>query len=56
MRSRVGGGDCRDVMTCGDDVFDPLWSDARYAAAMCTLTVETCTVARPWPIRARPAA
>jgi tetratricopeptide (TPR) repeat protein len=33
---------------------DPLWSDARFRALMRRLTVETCTLARPWPLPPRP--
>ena len=34
-------------------LFDPLWSDARYRAAMQRLTIEPCRLARPWPIPRR---
>jgi tetratricopeptide (TPR) repeat protein len=35
-------------------LLDPLWSDARYRAAMRRLTVEACPLARPWPLPPRP--
>jgi hypothetical protein len=35
-------------------MLDPLWSDARFRAAMRSLSVETCLLARPWPIAPRP--
>jgi hypothetical protein len=35
-------------------MFDPLWADARFHAAMRTLTVEPCQLARPWPIQPHP--
>jgi serine/threonine-protein kinase len=35
-------------------LLDPLWSDARFQAAMRKLTVEPCRLARPWPIPPRP--
>ena len=35
---------------------DPLWADARFRAAMRALEVETCALARPWPIPPRPGA
>jgi len=35
-------------------LLDPLWADARFRAAMRRLTVEACTLARPWPIPPRP--
>ena len=31
-------------------LLDPLWTDARFHAAMRGLTVEACPLARPWPI------
>jgi len=36
-------------------MLDPLWSDARFRAAMRELKVETCALARPWPLPPRPA-
>jgi serine/threonine-protein kinase len=33
--------------------FDPLWTDARFRAAMRRLTVEPCRPARPWPFPTR---
>jgi len=35
-------------------LFDPLWSDARFRETMRRLTVEPCTLVRPWPIPQRP--
>jgi eukaryotic-like serine/threonine-protein kinase len=35
-------------------LLDPLWSDERFRAAMRALIVETCTLAKPWPIPPRP--
>jgi serine/threonine-protein kinase len=37
-------------------LLDPLWSDARFRSAMRALQVETCTLARPWPLPPRPRA
>jgi len=34
-------------------LIDPLWSDARFVAAMKKLTIEPCTLARPFPFPAR---
>jgi serine/threonine-protein kinase len=35
-------------------MLDPLWSDARFGPAMRALKVETCALARPWPLPPRP--
>ena len=35
-------------------MLDPLWSDERFRAAMQTLEVKTCALARPWPLPPRP--
>jgi serine/threonine-protein kinase len=35
-------------------LLDPLWSDARFRAAMRGLTVETCPLVQPWPLPPRP--
>jgi hypothetical protein len=35
-------------------MIDPLWSDERFVAAMRKLTIEPCTLARPWPFPPRP--
>ena len=37
-----------------DPLFDPLWSDGRFRAAMRRLTVEPCHLARAWPLPRRP--
>ncbi len=37
-----------------DPLFDPLWADARFRAAMRKLTVEPCHLARAWPLPRRP--
>lgn len=34
-----------------DPLLDPLWSDARFRAAMRRISVQACPVARAWPIR-----
>ncbi len=34
-------------------LLDPLWADIRFQAAMRARTVETCRLARPWPIPPR---
>jgi tetratricopeptide (TPR) repeat protein len=34
-------------------MLDPLWSDARFRAAMRELAVEPCALARPWPLPPR---
>jgi serine/threonine-protein kinase len=34
-------------------ILDPLWADARFTDAMRRLSVETCSLARPWPFRSR---
>lgn len=34
-------------------LLDPLWSDARFSAAMLALTIEPCPIARPWPAELR---
>jgi hypothetical protein len=36
-------------------ILDPLWADARFRDAMRALQVETCALARPWPLPPRPA-
>jgi len=36
-------------------MLDPLWSDARFRAAMRELKVETCALAKPWSLPPRPA-
>jgi hypothetical protein len=35
-------------------LLDPLWSDARFQAAMARLTIEPCRLARPWPFQTPP--
>jgi len=30
-------------------LFDPLWSAARFRAAMQRLTIDPCPLVRPWP-------
>ena len=42
------------VIGC-DPRFDPLWSDARFRDAMHRVGIETCRLARPWPLPRRPA-
>ncbi len=37
-------------------ILDPLWADAAFRAAMRRMTVEACTLARPWPFPSRPKA
>lgn len=37
-----------------DPLFDPLWADERFRAAMRRLTVEPCHLARAWPLPQRP--
>ncbi|HEY0778043.1 MAG TPA: tetratricopeptide repeat protein, partial [Gemmatirosa sp.] len=39
-----------------DPLLDPLWADARFRAAMRSLGVGRCALARPWPLPARPGA
>ena len=34
-------------------MLDPLWADERFRAAMRKLSVETCVLARPWPLPSR---
>jgi serine/threonine-protein kinase len=46
-------GQRRQWIGC-NPMLDPLWSDARFRAAMRSLSVETCRLARPWPIATRP--
>jgi serine/threonine-protein kinase len=50
QRRYVGSG---SVLGC-DPMLDPLRSDARFVAAMRSLSVAPCPVARPWPIAPRP--
>ena len=33
---------------------DPLWSDARFRARMRAMNIESCPLARPWPLPTRP--
>jgi serine/threonine-protein kinase len=37
-------------------LLDPLWSDARFRAAMRRLAIAPCPLARPWPLPPRPGA
>ena len=39
-----------------DPLSDPLWSDARFRAAMHKLSIEPCPLAKPWPIGKPPPA
>jgi serine/threonine-protein kinase len=36
-------------------LIDPLWDDARFRAAMHTLAIQPCPLAKPWPVGAPPA-
>jgi TolB-like protein/Flp pilus assembly protein TadD len=47
QRRYVGAG---ALFGC-NPILDPLWADARFRAAMRGLSVEACSLARPWPIR-----
>jgi serine/threonine-protein kinase len=44
--------DAQGALGC-NPLLDPLWSDARFVAAMRALAVERCPLATPWPVPPR---